>query len=81
MVTKKQQDLINELQSICEELGWVIAINETGSPGFIAGDTEFVVSVLEILQSATGEEFEVYTKDIIDEGLTEVTPKSKKTFH
>lgn len=82
--TKKQQELIEELASICEELGWVIALPtmEDTIPGLVIGQENFVNDVVSVYY---GENYEVFTKDPTDAGMKEipVLPPTKKpwTFH
>lgn len=82
--TKKQQELIEELASICEELGWVIALPtmEDTIPGLVIGQETFVNDVVSVYY---GSDYEVFTKEKMDEGLKEVPilPPTKKpgTYH
>lgn len=82
---KKQQEIIEILQSVCEDLGWVIGIpaddDETVVNGLIIGTEEFVYGVVESFQN----EYDVFSKNIEDEGMkelpTSVPNKKKATFH
>ena len=82
---KKQQEIIEILQSVCEELGWVIGIpaddDETLVDGLIIGKEEFVYAVVD----SFGQEYDVFSKNFGDEGMTEleksVPAKKKQTFH
>jgi len=82
---RKQQELIEQLSSICEELGWVIGIpSEEGSEevveGLIIGTEKFVYAVVDAFKA----EYEVYSKNIGDDEMTQLpAPQSKKKiiFH
>lgn len=80
---KKQQEVIEMLQAICEEMGWVIGIpTEEGSDeiveGLIIGTEEFVRGVVESVQS----NYEMYAKDVAEDSVKEIpAPKKKVTFH
>lgn len=82
--TKKQQELIEELASICEELGWVIALPtmEETIPGLVIGQETFVNDVVSVYY---GSDYEVFSKDMSDPGMKEVPmlppTKKKATFH
>lgn len=77
MDEKKQMELIMELSSICEELGWVVAIpsQEEKVPGLIIGTEEFVQEVVEIYY---GDDVEIYKKEMNSEGMEEVVSTKKK---
>lgn len=79
---KKQQEFIEMLQSVCEELGWVIGIpsdEESDAPvdGLIIGTEKFIYGVV----SAVRDNYDVYSKNM-GEDLTPLPPPKKKvTFH
>lgn len=82
---KKQEELIEQLSSICEELGWVIGIpSEEGSDevveGLILGTEKFVFAVVDAFKS----DYEVFSKNVADPGMKELpAPQTKKKiiFH
>lgn len=80
---KKQQEIIDQLQSICEELNWVIGIPaEEGSEdkvnGLFIGTEEFVYSVVAAIRG----DHEIFSKQIGEENMKELPPPKKKvTFH
>lgn len=80
---KKQQEIIDMLQSICEEMGWVIGIpsdedSDEVVDGLIIGTEEFVYSVV----SAVRGDHEIFSKNIGEENMKELpAPKKKVTFH
>lgn len=82
---KKRLELIEQLGTICEELGWIIAIPsvEENLPELIVAGEEDIV--LEVVHRAFGDNVDLYTKEVIDEEMTEfipaVTPKKGNTFH
>lgn len=79
----KKQQMIDALQSICEEMGWVIGIPaEEGSeeqvPGLLIGTEEFVYSIVAAMRG----EYEAFSKNMADDGMKELpVPKKKVTFH
>jgi hypothetical protein len=71
--SKKQQALIEELASICEELGWVVALPSEGEiiPGLVIGQEQFVIDVVSVYY---GEGFDVYKKEMNAQGMEEMVP-------
>lgn len=85
MNQRKQIELIEQLASICEELGWVIALpnQEEKVPGLIMGNEEFVA---EVIQAYYGEDVEVFKKSQGAEGMEPMDDfggpgKKKQTVH
>lgn len=84
MNKEKQYELIMELQALCEELGWSIALpNGDGLvPGLIIGEEAYVIDVA---SAYYGEDFEVFEKNEDSEKLEpveKISPSGKKTtFH
>ncbi len=80
---KKQQEMIDALQAICEEMGWVVGIpTEEGSDeivdGIILGTEEFVYGVVDSVQK----NYEFFSKNLAEEEMKELPPPKKKvTFH
>lgn len=76
-INKRQEELISELATICEELGWVVAIpsNEERVPGLIIGLEDFVQEVVTIYY---GDDVEIFKKELNTEGMEEVVPTKNK---
>ena len=82
MDVKKQNQMIELLESFCEELGWVIGIladdPEQKADGLIIGPEEFVYETLSKYDS----EYDVVTKELSDESMKDLPKsKSRKLFH
>lgn len=85
MDAKRQQELLEVLEQICDELGWEIAV-PTSDPdvparGLIVGEPEFLSEVLTVF----GVDYDSFgTKDgeiVETKTVTDITNKKKQTFH
>lgn len=81
MTKERQVEIIFELQQLCEELGWSVAIpsGEEMVPGLIIGEEAFVIAVA---STYYGEDFEVFEKNEETEKMEPVEvvlPNGKKT--
>lgn len=80
---KKQQEIIEMIQAICEEMGWVVGIpSDEGSDeivdGIIIGTEKFVYGIVESVHN----HYEVFEKDVTDDSVKQIPePKKKVTFH
>ena len=73
---KTQQELLEILEDVCEQLGWIICIpkeaeDESPTNGLIVGDEEFISAVLSHLP--------LENPEILDETFNEIeNPHTKK---